>query len=56
VHKKDLCWFVGTIYNARELPGVGTAGPGVDGVLQHPRSLGSHTGHHLPPVVLVRTL
>jgi hypothetical protein len=31
---KDLCWFVGTIYNLRDLPGVSTAGPGVDGVLQ----------------------
>jgi hypothetical protein len=30
---KDLCWSVGTIYDPRELPGVSTAGPGVDGVL-----------------------
>ena len=31
---KDLCWSVGTIYDPRELPGVSTAVPGVDGVLQ----------------------
>jgi hypothetical protein len=31
---KDLCWFMGTIYDPRELPGVSTTGPGVDGVLQ----------------------
>jgi hypothetical protein len=34
VRIKDLCWLVGTIYDPRELPGVSTAGPGVDGVLQ----------------------
>jgi hypothetical protein len=34
VHTKDPCWSVGTIYDPRELPGVSTAGPGVDGVLQ----------------------
>jgi hypothetical protein len=34
VWTKDSCWSVGTIYDPRELPGVGTAGPGVDGVLQ----------------------
>jgi hypothetical protein len=26
---KDSCWSVGTIYDARELPGVSTAGPGI---------------------------
>jgi hypothetical protein len=26
---KDPCWFVGTIYDPRELPGVGTTGPGI---------------------------
>jgi hypothetical protein len=31
---KDLCWFVGTIYDPRELQGVSTAGSGLDGVLQ----------------------
>jgi hypothetical protein len=31
---KNLCWSVGTIYDPRELPGVSTAGPGTDGVLQ----------------------
>jgi hypothetical protein len=34
VHTKDLCWSVGTIYDPRELPGVSTASPGLDGVLQ----------------------
>jgi hypothetical protein len=34
VHTKDSCWSVGTIYDARELPGVSTTGVGVDGVLQ----------------------
>jgi hypothetical protein len=31
---KDSCWSVGTIYDPRELPGVSTTAPGVDGVLQ----------------------
>jgi hypothetical protein len=26
---KGLCWFVGTIYDPRELPGVSTVGPGI---------------------------
>jgi hypothetical protein len=34
VHTKDPCWSLGTIYDPRELPGVGTAGLGVDRVLQ----------------------
>jgi hypothetical protein len=34
VRTKDLCWSVGTIYDHRELLGVSTTGPGVDGVLQ----------------------
>jgi hypothetical protein len=34
VRTKDPCWFVGTIYNPRELTGVSTIGLGVDGVLQ----------------------
>jgi hypothetical protein len=34
VYTKDLCWSVGTIYDSRELSGVSTAGPEVDGVLQ----------------------
>jgi hypothetical protein len=34
VHTKDSCWSVGTIYGLRELPGVSTAGLGVDGVLE----------------------
>jgi hypothetical protein len=32
---KDSCWSVRTIYNTRELPGVNTASPGVDEVLQN---------------------
>jgi hypothetical protein len=36
VHTKDSCWSVGTIYDARELPGVSTAGPGIgQGVTGH---------------------
>jgi hypothetical protein len=31
---KDSCWYVGTIYDPRELLGVSTADPGLDGVLQ----------------------
>jgi hypothetical protein len=31
---KDSCWSVGMIYDPRGLPGVSTAGTGVDGVLQ----------------------
>jgi hypothetical protein len=31
---KYSCWSVGTIYDLKELPGVSTAGPGVDEVLQ----------------------
>jgi hypothetical protein len=35
IRTKDSYWSVGTIYDYRELPGVSTAGPGVDGrVLQ----------------------
>jgi hypothetical protein len=34
VRTKDMCWSVGMIYDPRELPGVSTAGPGVDKVLQ----------------------
>jgi hypothetical protein len=34
VHTKDSCWSVGTIYNPSELPGVSTADPRLDGVLQ----------------------
>jgi hypothetical protein len=34
VRTKDPCWFVGTIYDPRELLGVSIAGPGVDEVLQ----------------------
>jgi hypothetical protein len=26
---KDSCWYVGTIYDPRELPRVSTAGPGI---------------------------
>jgi hypothetical protein len=33
VHTKDSCWFVGTIYDPRELLGVSTTGVGVDEVL-----------------------
>jgi hypothetical protein len=33
VRTKDSCWFVGTIYDPIELPGVSIAGPGVDEVL-----------------------
>ena len=29
VHTKDPCWYVGTIYDPRELPGVSTTGPGI---------------------------
>jgi hypothetical protein len=34
VRTKDSCWSVGTIYDPRELQGVSTISPGVDGVLQ----------------------
>jgi hypothetical protein len=34
VRTKDSCWFVGTIYDPTELPGVSTTDLGVDGVLQ----------------------
>jgi hypothetical protein len=34
VRTKDSCWSVGIIYDTRELPGVSTIGPGLDGVLQ----------------------
>jgi hypothetical protein len=34
VHTKDSYWYMGTIYDCRELPRVSTVGPGVDGVLQ----------------------
>jgi hypothetical protein len=31
VHIKDSCWSVEMVYGPRELPGVNTAGPRVDG-------------------------
>jgi hypothetical protein len=31
---KDSCWSMGIIYDPRELPGVSTIGPGLDGILQ----------------------
>jgi hypothetical protein len=34
VRTKDPCWSVGTIYDPREMLGVGNAGLGVDTVLQ----------------------
>jgi hypothetical protein len=39
---KDMCWFVGTIYDPRELPGVSTTGPRIGrgvtgGVRANPR-------------------
>jgi hypothetical protein len=33
VRTKDPCWPMGTIYDPRELLGVSTADPGMDGVL-----------------------
>jgi hypothetical protein len=33
VRTKDSYWSVETIYDPKELPGVSTTGPGVDGVL-----------------------
>jgi hypothetical protein len=33
VRTKDMCWFVGTIYDPSKLPGVSTTGTGLDGVL-----------------------
>jgi hypothetical protein len=37
---KGSCWSVGTIYDPRELPGVSTVNPRVDGVLQRPNVVG----------------
>jgi hypothetical protein len=34
VREKNSCWFVGTIYDPKELPGVSTASPRVNEVLQ----------------------
>jgi hypothetical protein len=34
VGTKVSCWSMGTIYDLRELPGVSTTDPGLDGVLQ----------------------
>jgi hypothetical protein len=34
VRTKDSCWSVGPIYDPRELPGVSTTDPRLDGVLQ----------------------
>jgi hypothetical protein len=39
VRTKDLCWYVGIIYDPRELPGVSTVGPGIGrGVTLAPES------------------
>jgi hypothetical protein len=34
VRTKDSCWYVGIIYDPREMLGVSTAGTRLDGVLQ----------------------
>jgi hypothetical protein len=34
VHRKDYGWFMGLVYDPKELPGVTIARPGVAGVLQ----------------------
>jgi hypothetical protein len=34
VHTKGSCWFVGTIYDPSELPGLSIADPRVDTMLQ----------------------
>jgi hypothetical protein len=34
VRTKDLCWYVGMVYDLRGLPGVSTTSLGVDRVLQ----------------------
>jgi hypothetical protein len=39
VRTKDPCWCVGTIYDPIELPGVSTAAPRLNGVLQYLTSL-----------------
>jgi hypothetical protein len=35
VRTKNSCWFVGTIYDPKELTGVSTVGPKLDGVESH---------------------
>jgi hypothetical protein len=47
VHTKDSCWSVGTICDPRELPGVSTAGSGVDRVLQLDECDGGGAGQRL---------
>jgi hypothetical protein len=45
VRTKDSCWSVGTIYDPKELPGVGTSCPEIGrGVTKIPLSI-------LPPLV-----
>jgi hypothetical protein len=36
---KDPCWSVGIIYDPRELPGVSTINPGVNGVFSWPQTM-----------------
>jgi hypothetical protein len=40
VHTKDSCWFVGMIYDPRELPGVSIVGPVIGRGVTFPFSLG----------------
>jgi hypothetical protein len=49
VRTKDSCWSVGTIYDPSELPGVCTAGPGIErgvtsGIRADPRGFTSVCG------------
>jgi hypothetical protein len=34
VRTKESCWSAGMVYDFRDLPGVSTVGPEVDGVIQ----------------------
>jgi hypothetical protein len=47
VRTKDSCWSMGTIYDSRELLGVSTVGPRLDGVLQPGISQSKYKTHAL---------
>jgi hypothetical protein len=51
VRTKGLCWSVGIIYDPRELPGVSTAGPRVDGVLHRRGVVASYKGIEVCPTL-----
>jgi hypothetical protein len=54
VRTKDSCWFVATIYDLSEMPGVSTTGPGIGrGVtLKHSFKSDKYPLHEIKEVII----